>query len=207
MPPPPRRPRIRRRPKRLPPRLRRRLRYRQANRYRPSRLPRRSARGRRPTRPHRNSRPGWGRGERRGADDEGRTDRARRGGDGRNEKASRIDRRHGVRGDRPVAQGRPEDRAARIRLVPTEGAGRAHGTQPQDRREGLRSREEDSVLQAGQGAEGTDQPVMPDVLFAPWRYEYLVSEKETHCIFCAAAASPDDAASLVVARGRKVFVV
>lgn len=48
---------------------------------------------------------------------------------------------------------------------------------------------------------------MPDVLFAPWRYEYLVSEKESHCIFCAAAASRDDAASLVVARGRKVFVV
>ncbi len=48
---------------------------------------------------------------------------------------------------------------------------------------------------------------MPDVLFAPWRYEYLVSDKETHCIFCAAAASSDDAASLVVARGRKVFVV
>jgi ATP adenylyltransferase len=48
---------------------------------------------------------------------------------------------------------------------------------------------------------------MPDVLFAPWRYEYLVSDKETHCIFCAAAASGDDAGSLVVARGRRVFVV
>jgi ATP adenylyltransferase len=48
---------------------------------------------------------------------------------------------------------------------------------------------------------------MPDVLFAPWRYEYLVADKETHCIFCAAAASRDDAGSLVVARGRKVFVV
>lgn len=48
---------------------------------------------------------------------------------------------------------------------------------------------------------------MPDVLFAPWRYEYLVSDKETHCIFCAAAESRDDAASLVVQRGRRVFVV
>src|SRR5262245_85191 len=48
---------------------------------------------------------------------------------------------------------------------------------------------------------------MPDVLFAPWRYEYLVSEKETHCIFCAAAASRNDEESLVVHRGRKVFVV
>ena len=48
---------------------------------------------------------------------------------------------------------------------------------------------------------------MPDVLFAPWRYEYLVSDKEKHCIFCAAAASGDDEGSLVVHRGRKVFVV
>ena len=48
---------------------------------------------------------------------------------------------------------------------------------------------------------------MPDVLFAPWRYEYLVSDKETHCIFCAAAASNNDEESLVVHRGRRVFVV
>jgi len=48
---------------------------------------------------------------------------------------------------------------------------------------------------------------MPDVLFAPWRYEYLVSEKDGACIFCEAAASRDDAASLVVVRGKRVFVV
>jgi ATP adenylyltransferase len=48
---------------------------------------------------------------------------------------------------------------------------------------------------------------MPDVLFAPWRYEYLVSDKEKACIFCAAAASNDDERSLVVFRGRRVFVV
>jgi ATP adenylyltransferase len=48
---------------------------------------------------------------------------------------------------------------------------------------------------------------MPDVLFAPWRYEYLVSEKPVGCIFCEAAASADDAASLVVHRGRGVFVL
>jgi ATP adenylyltransferase len=48
---------------------------------------------------------------------------------------------------------------------------------------------------------------MPDVLFAPWRYEYLVSEKSEGCIFCAAAASRDDAASLVVHRGASVFVL
>lgn len=48
---------------------------------------------------------------------------------------------------------------------------------------------------------------MPDVLFAPWRYEYLVSDKQVGCIFCEAAASPDDERSLVVFRGRRVFVL
>ena len=48
---------------------------------------------------------------------------------------------------------------------------------------------------------------MPDVLFAPWRYEYLVSDKSAGCIFCEAAASRDDEQSLVVFRGKRVFVV
>ena len=48
---------------------------------------------------------------------------------------------------------------------------------------------------------------MPDVLFAPWRYEYLVSDKPVGCIFCEAAASSDDDASLVVYRGRRVFAL
>jgi ATP adenylyltransferase len=48
---------------------------------------------------------------------------------------------------------------------------------------------------------------MPDVLFAPWRYEYLVSEKPVGCIFCEAAGSRDDDASLVVYRGRRVFAL
>ncbi|HEY1252138.1 MAG TPA: HIT domain-containing protein [Thermoanaerobaculia bacterium] len=48
---------------------------------------------------------------------------------------------------------------------------------------------------------------MPDVLFAPWRYEYLVSDKPVECIFCEAAASSDDDASLVVFRGKRVFVL
>jgi ATP adenylyltransferase len=48
---------------------------------------------------------------------------------------------------------------------------------------------------------------MPDVLFAPWRYEYLVSDKQIACIFCEAAASRDDERSLVVHRGKRVFVV
>ncbi len=48
---------------------------------------------------------------------------------------------------------------------------------------------------------------MPEVLFAPWRYEYLVSDKDKNCIFCEAAASRDDEGSLVVQRGRRVFVM
>ncbi|SRR5437867_1886920 len=48
---------------------------------------------------------------------------------------------------------------------------------------------------------------MPEVLFAPWRYEYLVAEKPGGCIFCEAAASKDDDESLVVYRGRRVFVL
>ena len=48
---------------------------------------------------------------------------------------------------------------------------------------------------------------MPEVLFAPWRYEYLVADKSTGCIFCEAASSTDGDGSLVVYRGRKVFVL
>ncbi|MDQ5872759.1 MAG: HIT domain-containing protein [Acidobacteriota bacterium] len=48
---------------------------------------------------------------------------------------------------------------------------------------------------------------MPEVLFAPWRYEYLVAEKSSGCIFCEAASSADEDGSLVVYRGRKVFVL
>ncbi|HEY3123212.1 MAG TPA: HIT domain-containing protein [Thermoanaerobaculia bacterium] len=48
---------------------------------------------------------------------------------------------------------------------------------------------------------------MPDVLFAPWRYEYLVADKTGGCIFCEAAASDDEGESLVVFRGERVFVI
>ena len=48
---------------------------------------------------------------------------------------------------------------------------------------------------------------MPEVLFAPWRYEYLVSDKQDACIFCEAAASHGDEKSLVVHRGKRVFVL
>lgn len=48
---------------------------------------------------------------------------------------------------------------------------------------------------------------MPDALFAPWRYDYLVSDKSGGCIFCEAAAEISDEGSLVVFRGQRVFVI
>jgi ATP adenylyltransferase len=48
---------------------------------------------------------------------------------------------------------------------------------------------------------------MPEVLFAPWRYEYLVADRPGNCIFCEAAASKEEDGSLVVHRGRRVFVL
>lgn len=48
---------------------------------------------------------------------------------------------------------------------------------------------------------------MPDVLFAPWRYEYLVADKSDACIFCEAAREPGREDSLIVFRGKKVFVL
>ncbi|MGH9316658.1 MAG: HIT family protein [Thermoanaerobaculia bacterium] len=48
---------------------------------------------------------------------------------------------------------------------------------------------------------------MPDVLLTPWRYDYLVASKTGGCIFCEAAASDDEERSLVVFRGRRVFVI
>ncbi|MGH9400453.1 MAG: HIT family protein [Thermoanaerobaculia bacterium] len=48
---------------------------------------------------------------------------------------------------------------------------------------------------------------MPVALFAPWRYEYLVAAKPAGCIFCEAAESTDPESSLVVHRGKKVFVI
>jgi len=49
--------------------------------------------------------------------------------------------------------------------------------------------------------------MMPEVLFAPWRYEYLVAEKSRGCIFCEAAASTNEEESLIVFRGRRVFAL
>lgn len=46
-----------------------------------------------------------------------------------------------------------------------------------------------------------------DVKFTPWRRAYIVGPKPDGCIFCAAAAGSDDAATYVVARGQHCFVI
>ncbi|HEY5159474.1 MAG TPA: HIT domain-containing protein [Gaiellaceae bacterium] len=49
---------------------------------------------------------------------------------------------------------------------------------------------------------------MTDPLWAPWRLEYVSSANEqTGCIFCHAAAAPDDADSLVVHRSESALVM
>jgi ATP adenylyltransferase len=44
-------------------------------------------------------------------------------------------------------------------------------------------------------------------LWAPWRLEYIKSEKTDECIFCRALASDDDAGLYVVHRGERAFVM
>ncbi len=47
-----------------------------------------------------------------------------------------------------------------------------------------------------------------DYLWTPWRYQYVTSgDKPGGCVFCAAAASEDDRANLVVHRGGEAFVI
>ncbi|MHB8059504.1 MAG: HIT family protein, partial [Gaiellaceae bacterium] len=49
---------------------------------------------------------------------------------------------------------------------------------------------------------------MTDPLWAPWRLEYISSANEqAGCVFCRAAASPDDADALVVHRGEHALVM
>jgi len=45
------------------------------------------------------------------------------------------------------------------------------------------------------------------VLWAPWRMEYIVSNKEKECIFCVRAVAKNDRDNLVLYRGATVFVM
>lgn len=45
-------------------------------------------------------------------------------------------------------------------------------------------------------------------LWSPWRMEYIMQhEQNAECIFCAALGQPDNAANLIVTRGKRVFVM
>lgn len=49
-----------------------------------------------------------------------------------------------------------------------------------------------------------------DYVWSPWRYAYIAqakTEKVSSCIFCDALARNDDAASFIVHRGNKVFII
>lgn len=44
-------------------------------------------------------------------------------------------------------------------------------------------------------------------IWAPWRIDYIKSEKEPYCIFCDMLEKDDDEAMLILKRGDKSFVV
>lgn len=44
-------------------------------------------------------------------------------------------------------------------------------------------------------------------IWAPWRIEYILGEKEKGCLFCRVSAADDDQANLVLYRGRLNFVI
>jgi ATP adenylyltransferase len=47
-----------------------------------------------------------------------------------------------------------------------------------------------------------------DYLWSPWRYRYISGEgKSDRCVFCDAIAANDDAATLVVYRGERNFII
>jgi ATP adenylyltransferase len=47
-----------------------------------------------------------------------------------------------------------------------------------------------------------------DYLWTPWRYQYITEpERRDECVFCAAAASPDDRDSLIVHRAARNFII
>jgi ATP adenylyltransferase len=44
-------------------------------------------------------------------------------------------------------------------------------------------------------------------LWTPWRLEYILSDKQPGCIFCAALAQRDDRETFIVYRGARAFVM
>jgi ATP adenylyltransferase len=47
-----------------------------------------------------------------------------------------------------------------------------------------------------------------DYLWTPWRYRYIADEKKDKgCVFCKAVAAKDDAATLIILRAKKNFII
>jgi len=48
---------------------------------------------------------------------------------------------------------------------------------------------------------------MTQVSWAPWRMEYILGPKETHCIFCLSEDGHDDRERLILYRSERSFVI
>ncbi len=48
---------------------------------------------------------------------------------------------------------------------------------------------------------------MKHPIWAPWRIEYILSEKDGRCIFCDALVSGDDRGNMLLYRGENAFVI
>ena len=48
----------------------------------------------------------------------------------------------------------------------------------------------------------------PDILWAPWRIEYITdASKNEGCIFCEKASESEDGKNLIAHRGKTIFVI
>ncbi|MBU1627979.1 HIT domain-containing protein [bacterium] len=48
---------------------------------------------------------------------------------------------------------------------------------------------------------------MKNVIFTPWRMEYILSDKTGPCVFCKVLAEDDDKQNLILLRGHHSFVI
>jgi ATP adenylyltransferase len=48
---------------------------------------------------------------------------------------------------------------------------------------------------------------MSDILYSPWRLQYVLSQKEKHCIFCVKPSAEEDEKQLILHRSEHCFVI
>ncbi len=46
-----------------------------------------------------------------------------------------------------------------------------------------------------------------DILYSPWRIDYILSEKEKGCIFCSKPRANDDEGFLILKRGKTAYII